>query len=200
MTGEAGSRWHTIILPFIVFTAIWGSTWIVIRTQLGPVAPQWSVAYRFAISAVAMAGVAMVQRVSLRPSPGLLANAAIIGVSQFCLNFNAVYLAERFITSGLVATVFAVLLIPNSLLAWLVLGQRPNRRFAVAALVAVGGIALLFTHELRSHPARERDIMIGIGLTLAGLIGASISNVYQATPGPRRYALPAPAFALRTLG
>ena len=38
-------------LPFIIFTAIWGSTWIVIRDQLGTVPPQWSVAYRFIIAA-----------------------------------------------------------------------------------------------------------------------------------------------------
>ena len=40
-----------VALPFVIFTAIWGSTWIVIRGQLGVVPPQWSVAYRFAIAA-----------------------------------------------------------------------------------------------------------------------------------------------------
>ena len=52
--GEAssGGRWRTIILPFLTFTLIWGGTWIVIRGQLDTVAPQWSVAYRFAIAAV----------------------------------------------------------------------------------------------------------------------------------------------------
>ena len=53
-------RWtfREVTLPFIIFTAIWGSTWIVIRDQLGAVPPQWSVAYRFVIAAVAMALVA----------------------------------------------------------------------------------------------------------------------------------------------
>ena len=48
----------SIAVPFIVFTLVWSSTWIVIRDQLGVVPPQWSVAYRFAIAAVAMAAVA----------------------------------------------------------------------------------------------------------------------------------------------
>ena len=30
--------------------------------------------------------------------------AAFLGLTQFCLNFNGVYLAERYITSGVVAT------------------------------------------------------------------------------------------------
>ena len=48
-----------VALPFIIFTAIWGSTWIVIRGQLGTVPPQWSVTYRFIIAALAMGGLAL---------------------------------------------------------------------------------------------------------------------------------------------
>ena len=56
MTARGRSDFTEIILPFIIFTCIWGSTWIVIRDQLGLVPPQWSVAYRFIIAAAAMAG------------------------------------------------------------------------------------------------------------------------------------------------
>ena len=62
--------------------------------------------------------------------------ALFLGLMQFCVNFNAVYLAERQITSGVVATVFALLVIPSSLLAWAFLGQRPNRRFALSSLTS----------------------------------------------------------------
>src|SRR5437773_9559648 len=90
-----GTTFRTVTIPFITFTAIWGSTWIVIRGQLGTVPPQWSVTYRFIIAAVAMALVALVKGDSLLIGhKGLLA-AAFLGFTQFCLNFNAVYLAER---------------------------------------------------------------------------------------------------------
>ncbi|HVF83218.1 MAG TPA: EamA family transporter, partial [Sphingomicrobium sp.] len=121
-----------------------------------------------------------------------LAIAAALGFFQFVVNFNAVYVAEHHITSGLVATVFALLLIPNSLLAWAFLHQRPSRRFVWSSLVAVVGIALLFAHELREHPARSGEILLGIALTLVGVLGASVANVYQARPEVRRY----PLFAL----
>jgi len=182
----------SVVLPFIVFTAIWGSTWIVIRDQLGPVPPQWSVAYRFIIAAAAMALVARWKGESLHLSRGAMLAAAGLGVAQFCINFNAVYLAERHITSGLVATVFALLVIPNTLLAWAFLGQKPTRRFVWGSLVAVAGIALLFVHELREHPARSDTILVGIGLTLIGMTGASAANVFQARDEVRRY----PLFAL----
>ena len=180
---------RSIVIPFIVFTAIWGSTWIVIRDQLGIVPAQWSVTYRFALAAAAMAAVARWKGHSLRLDRGGMIAALFIGGTQFCVNFNSVYLAERYITSGLVATVFALLLIPNSLLAWGFLGQKPTRRFFWAALVASAGIGLLFLHEVRAAPGRGSDIAVGLGLTIVGLLGASAANVYQAGKEARRHPL-----------
>lgn len=185
---------HGVVLPFIVFTAIWGSTWIVIRGQLGSVPPQWSIAYRFVIAATAMAALALWKGHSLKIGPKTFLAMAFLGFTQFCVNFNAVYLAERHITSGVVATVFALLLIPSSLLAWMFLGQKPTRRFAWSSLVAVAGIALLFLHELREHPADSAQIAAGIGLTLAGMLGASAGNVFQAREEVRHV----PLFVLLT--
>jgi len=179
----------SIVIPFVIFTGVWGSTWIVIRDQIGSVPPQWSVAYRFILAAVAMALVARWKGQSLKIDRGGFVAALVIGVTQFSLNFNSVYMAERFITSGVVATVFALLLIPNSLLAWAFLGQKPNARFLWAGLVAVAGVALLFIHELRSSPLAGRDIAIGLAFTLAGLLGASSANVYQAGEEARRHPL-----------
>ena len=179
----------SIVVPFIIFTAIWGSTWIVIRDQLGTVPPQWSVTYRFVIAAVAMAMVAKWKGHSLSLGRRGMIAALVLGTAQFCVNFNAVYLATRFITSGLVATVFALLLIPNSLLAWGFLGQKPDRRFFAAAAVATVGIGLMFTHELRVYSGSGRDILVGLALTMVGLLGASAANVYQAGKEARRYPL-----------
>lgn len=183
------STFVEIVLPFIVFTGIWGSTWIVIRGQLGIVPPQWSVTYRFTLAAVAMAVLARLKgRPFLLDREGFKA-ALFIGVAQFCGNFNSVYLAERHITSGVVATVFALLLVPNTLLGWAFLGQRPGGRFAIGSAVAVAGISLLSLNELRVSPAPAREILIGMGFILIGLLSASASNVYQAREHVRRHHL-----------
>jgi len=183
------STFRTVTLPFIIFTAIWGSTWIVIRGQLGIVPPEWSVTYRFIIAATAMAGIAILKGDGLKLQPSGIAAAAALGLTQFSINFNAVYLAERHITSGVVATVFALLLIPSSLLAWAFLGHKPTQRFFWSSAVAVGGIALLFLHEINEHPANAGQVAAGIGLTLAGMVGASSANVLQARPEVRRFPL-----------
>jgi drug/metabolite transporter (DMT)-like permease len=179
----------SVAIPFIVFTAIWGSTWTVIRGQLGEVPAQWSVAYRFLIAAAAMAVVTRIrgERLTL-PWAGLLA-AATLGFFQFVVNFNLVYLAEQHVTSGLVATVFALLVIPNSLLGWAFLGDKPSPRFAISSLFAIAGIGLLFANELGAHPAHAQAILAGIGFTLVGVLGASAANVFQARDEVKRFAL-----------
>ena len=189
MSDHPPSAFRSVTLPFIVFTAIWGSTWIVIRGQLGVVPAQWSVTYRFLIAAAAMGAIALIKGDGLKlPRTGIVA-AIVLGLTQFCINFNAVYLAERHITSGVVATVFALLLIPSSLLGWALLGHKPTKRFFWSSLVAVGGIVLLFLHEINEHPANSAAVISGIGLTLAGMVGASTANVLQARPEVRRFPL-----------
>src|SRR3546814_19798492 len=54
-----------IVLPFILVTLIWSSTWIVIRDQLGSVPASWSVCYRFLLAGVAMAIFARLRGVPL---------------------------------------------------------------------------------------------------------------------------------------
>ncbi|HET9812088.1 MAG TPA: DMT family transporter [Sphingomicrobium sp.] len=184
-----GDELRSVVVPFIVFTLIWGSTWIVIRGQLGIVSPQWSVAYRFLISTLAMALLAAWKGESLRLGRGGIVAAAVLGFTQFCVNYNAVYLAEQHITSGVVATVFALLLIPATLMGWAFLGQRPTMRFVWCSLVAVSGMILLFAHELHEHGASARQIVSGIGLTIVGMLGASTANVLQARPEIRRFPL-----------
>ena len=137
-----------------------------------------------------MALVAKWKGQSLKMDRGGLIAALVLGVTQFSVNFNSVYMAERFITSGVVATVFALLLIPNSLLAWAFLGQKPNARFLWAGLVAVAGVALA-VRPRTADAARStgRDIAIGLAFTIAGLLGASSANVYQAGKEARRHPL-----------
>ena len=179
----------SIALPFAIFTIIWGGTWIIIRDQIGTVPAQWSITYRFLIAAVAMAGLAKWRREKLGlPRRGIII-AGALGFFQFVVNFNAVYMAEQHITSGLVATVFALLLIPNSLLGWAFLGQKLTRRFLWSSAVAVCGIAMLFVHELQAHPGQTDAILLGIGMTLVGMMGASVANVFQARDEVRRYPL-----------
>lgn len=180
-----------VLVPFLAITLIWGSTWLVIHDQLGVVPPSWSVAYRFLIGAATLFGVALVRREPVLLGKGGYGFAVALGLLQFALNFNFVYHAERFVTSGLVAVIFALLIVPNALFARLWLGQPVSRRFLGGSMVAILGVALLFIHEMRANPAGMLTSAIGVALALAGVLSASVSNVMQCTERSRHYPMTA---------
>lgn len=175
-----------VFVPLVIVTLIWSSTWLVIRDQLGVVPPSWSVTYRFAVGAIAMFGYALATRQSTGLSREGWIIAAVVAITQFVLNFNFVYRAEQYVTSGLVAVVFALLVVPNAILARIFLGQGLSSRFTIGSLVAGAGIALLFMHELMAGGGGNAAIGLGIGLTLIAVCFASIANVVQATEAARR--------------
>jgi drug/metabolite transporter (DMT)-like permease len=169
-----------VLLPFLLITLIWGSTWIVIRDQLSVVPATWSVTYRFVIASAAMFAVAALSGASLRIGREGHVLALAFGVPQFFLNFNFVYAAEHYVTSGLVAVVFALLLVPNSALGWAFLKLRPTGNFLAGSALAIAGVALLFVQELQVSEAAPGDVLLGIGFALAGVLSASAANVLQA--------------------
>ena len=177
----------SVLIPFAATTLIWGSTWIVIADQLGVVPPTWSVTYRFLLAGITLAGWALWKGEGFRLPPRGFAFAAVLGLFQFVLNFNFVYRAEAHVTSGLVAVVFALLLVPNAILGRIFLGQRLGRQLLVGSVIAVVGIVLLFLHEIRGDPSATREVLLGIGLTLVGVLCVSVANVMQATETARAF-------------
>ena len=168
-----------IALPFLVVALIWGSTWYVITGQIDAVPPSWSVAYRFALATPAMFLVALAMRRGLAIGRAGHLLALAIGLTQFCGNFNFVYRAELHLTSGVVAVMFGMLMVPNALLgAWL-LGQRVTPRFLAGSAVAIAGIGLLLLHEARLSPLGG-NVVLGVALAVGGILSASIANVIQA--------------------
>ncbi len=176
-----------MLVPFAIVTLIWGSTWIVIRDQLGTVPPSWSVSYRFLIAGIGMLAYAAWRGERITLDARGWAFAGALAVLQFCLNFNFVYRAEEHITSGLVAVVFALLLVPNAILGRIFLGTQLGPRLLAGSAVAMAGVALLFVHEARVDPNGPAESMIGIGITMMGVMAASIANVLQGTQTARRY-------------
>lgn len=173
-----------ILIPFIAVSLIWGATWIVIRDQLSVVPPSWSITYRFAVAALAMFIVAMMRKLPLRIGADGQILAVILGFFQFFLNFNFVYRAEIYITSGLVAVMFALLIIPNAVLGRIFLGQKITLAFVLGSVLAIAGVAALFVHEYGAMEAinglmRGTAFWWGVGFTLLGVLSASISNVMQ---------------------
>jgi drug/metabolite transporter (DMT)-like permease len=177
----------SVLIPFAIVTLIWGSTWIVIRDQLSVVPPSWSVTYRFTVAGVAMLAWALLRGDGLRMNARGWRFAVLLGLAQFVFNFNFVYRAEQHITSGVVAVVYALLLVPNAVLARIFLGQKMGRQLVIGSVIAVAGVALLFLHEARLSPVGPHAALLGIGIALIGVMSASTANVMQATDTAKAY-------------
>lgn len=168
-----------VLFPFILVTLIWGSTWIVIKSQLGVVPPSWSVTYRFMVAGAAMFAFAAIRGENLRLDARGLLFAAMLGAAQFALNFNFVYRAEEYIASGLVAVLFALLIVPNTLLGRIFLRTPLEGRFLVGAAIAILGVALMIVHEYRAAALGPAAVVTGTVFTLAGVLSASSANIMQ---------------------
>lgn len=150
-----------------------------ITGQLGVVPPAWSVAYRFAIAAMILVGITVVSGRWQWPTRAGHAFALVVGTTQFALNFNLVYTAETRLASGLVALVFALLVVPNTILAAIFLKTRISLQFAGGAALSVAGLILLFAPDL-AGPRSHGDATVGLALVIAAVLAASIGNVLQA--------------------
>ena len=108
---------------------IWGSTWLVIKFQLGQVSPIVSVAWRFALAALMLMAYALLRRRPLRLSArGITLWIALQGVLLFGINYIGVYLSEQYLVSGLVAVVFSLVVFANALGLQAVLSARRSGR------------------------------------------------------------------------
>ncbi|HEX6138512.1 MAG TPA: EamA family transporter [Casimicrobiaceae bacterium] len=161
---------------FAISTLIWGSTWLGIKFQLGSVAPEVSVALRFALAALLLALWCAVQGRSLRFDRRAHAFIALQGVLLFGLNYVAVYQAERYATSGLVAVLFSTIVFMIPVGARLLFGTALTLRTLVAAALGVLGVALLFVPELR-EARHGGSVALGVVLGLGATAIASGGNL-----------------------
>lgn len=185
--GDYGLFHPRILIPFLLVSLIWGSTWLVIRDQISSVPDSWSVCYRFTVAATGMFLLAMIRRQRIVIDMAGHLWAMLIGAVQFAANFNLVYAAEHYITSGLVAVLFALLIMPNALLGWLWLKRPITGSFWFGSAIAVSGVALLILREYRIAPIGAGAVLTGTGLTLMAVMCASIANVVQASKSMSRY-------------
>ncbi|KAF1070441.1 MAG: putative amino-acid metabolite efflux pump [Pseudomonas citronellolis] len=163
-------------LPLYLLTVlIWGTTWIAIKLQMGPVAIPLSIAYRFALAAVLFLVLLLSRRLQPLGRRGHLLCMAQ-GVCLFCVNFLCFYTASQWIPSGLIAVVFSTATLWNALNARLFLGQRIAANVLAGGGLGLLGLAALFWPELAGHAA-SRETLYGLALALGGTLCFSAGNL-----------------------
>lgn len=161
---------------FIICSAIWGSTWLAIKYQLGNVAPEVSVAYRFALASITLFLWCIATRRSLRFSLADHGYLAALGVTLMGVNYVGIYWSELYLTSGLVAVIFSTIVFMNPVGMRLAFGTPISVRTLIAAVLGVGGVSLLFLPEL-DQATQGGAAGYGVALAIVSTAVASAGNL-----------------------
>lgn len=161
---------------FSICVLIWGSTWIAITFQLGAVAPEMSVGYRFLLASVALFGYCRWRGLPLAFGARQHLDFAVFGAFMFCIGYILVYYAETHIVSGMVAVGYSLGPMINMLGARVCFGTRMSKRVAVAALFGVAGIACIFWPEFATLSA-SRSAGWGALLTILSVLASSAGSM-----------------------
>ena len=164
---------------YLITVLIWGSTWLAIKFQLGVVSPELSIAYRFGLAASILLIFSVVRRLNLRFDLKTHGFFALQGLLLFSFNYVLVYLAEGYLTSGLVAIVFSLIIIMNVIFGAIFLHNPIRLRVVIGGIVGLLGLSLVFLPELTSFDLSS-EIALGIILAVIATVSASLGNVVSA--------------------
>ena len=162
----------------------WSTSWLPLKWQVGTVAPEVSLAWRFVLAGGLMFLLGWVTKRRLKlPLWGHL-TAMAMGVFIFSTNFALFYYASQSMASGLLAVVFASASLVNLFYGAIVFRTRITVLGLLASVLRFGGILLLYWPEIAGSTAA-----IGaLGLCLAGTFcfctGNMISSAAQSRDLP----------------
>ncbi len=161
---------------YVIVVLIWGTSWLAIKYQLGLVAPEMSIAYRFCLAFLMLALYCAIRRRRLHFPARANLYIVGLGLSLFCVNYIFFYLAAQYLVTGLLSVVFSTIIVMNMVNAHLMFGQRIERNVALGAGLGLAGIALVFWPEIAALDWRS-GATLGLVLSLAGTYSASLGNM-----------------------
>lgn len=160
------------ILFYIITTLAWGSTWYAIKFQFGNVAPTLSIGYRFAVASIILFGWCSFKKVNLKFSTKNHLLFILQGIFLFSLNYLFAYEAARYVSSGINAVIFSIVLIFNMVNSFFFFRISINSKFIIGALCGITGICFIFWPQISVLDFSNEGLQ-GMILSLLGSAMAS---------------------------
>jgi len=164
---------------YLASVLIWGSTWYAIKFQLGVVAAEVSLVYRFALAAIILLLFCLSTRRSLKYSARQHGFIALQGLFLFSSNYLIFYWATGLLTSGIVALMFSTVILMNIVNGAIFMRLAVSRRVIVGAAFGIAGIAAIFWSEV-SNVDNSADTWRGLWMCLVATYSASVGNIISA--------------------
>jgi drug/metabolite transporter (DMT)-like permease len=163
-------------LLYAITVLVWGSTWLAIEFQLGVVAPEVSLVYRYAGASLLLFAWSRVRRLNLVFRLRDHGRFFLLGLLLFGLNYILTYRAQIYISSALTAIVFTSIVWLNIVNARLFFGIRAGKRVIIGAMLGVAGIVALFAPQVSELTMSDR-FLFGSTLAMVGALIASLGNM-----------------------
>ena len=177
------------LAPYAAFwgcCVVWGSTFLLISIGNDAVPPLWAATLRLGLAAILLTAITLLSGRSL-PRGAALRAAAGFGFFNFGLSFCLLYWGEKFVPSGLAAVIYGTVPLSTALFARAVGLERLRALKIAGALVALAGIAVIFSGQLTA-----RVSPLPLAAIFAAATAASASGVVLKR-GPRQHPLGANA-------
>jgi drug/metabolite transporter (DMT)-like permease len=155
---------------------IWGTTFFAIEFQLGTVAPEVSIVYRYAGASMLLFAWSRYRGLNLRFRLQEHARFVLLGVLLFGVNYVLAYRAQIYITSALTAIAFSTMVWMNIINTRIFFGVRAGRRVLFGALLGVTGIITLFAPQVGEFALTD-TVFYGSLLAVGGALLASFGNM-----------------------
>ena len=176
------------ILYFIVLLA-WGSSWFAISFQLGDVAPQVSIAWRFLLASFILFIWCYARGLKLSFSWRAHSSWLLLGFFLFCVNYICAYFGTFYLASGLVCLIFSTLTLFTVFNGFIFFKKPIRLPILFGAIVGILGLSIIFSNEISNTDwSLESGIVKGflwmLLATFFASIGMLLSGQMQARKMP----------------
>ena len=176
------------LLYFVVLLA-WGSSWFAISFQLGDVAPQVSIVWRFLLASIILFIWCYFRGLKLLFPWRDHLSWLLLGLFLFCVNYICAYFGTFYLASGLVCLIFSTLTL-FTVFNGFVFFKKPIRLpILIGAVVGIAGLSVIFSNEISSTDwSVESGVVKGflwmLLATFFASIGMLLSGQFQARKMP----------------
>ena len=176
------------LLYFVVLLA-WGSSWFAISFQLGDVAPQVSIVWRFLLASIILFIWCYFRGLKLSFPWRDHLSWLLLGFFLFCVNYICAYFGTFYLASGLVCLIFSTLTLFTVFNGFIFFKKPIRLPILVGAVVGIAGLSIIFSNEISSTDwSLESGVVKGflwmLLATFFASIGMLLSGQFQARKIP----------------
>lgn len=170
-----------VSILYFLTVLIWGSTWLIIKFQLGIVPVELSVGYRFAIASFMLFLWCFVRKEKIFFPIFDQILLLLQGACFFSLNIVFIYFASEHLNAGMIAVIYSSVIVLNVVISIVLFKKKITTSILFSSILSFIGICIIFIPDiLRSY--MDRYIIIGVSLAFGAAILTSFGNmiaIYQ---------------------